>query len=159
MEKKEMVQMTVRVPKEVADEVSKLALRKSISISELLRLFIEKGMSVEGYTQDVDFLTNIIRQELTAIYRPEEVKAMMSAQVDRIAKMLMKVGKIDTGNYFLMLNLLMFLWAGTEDQMMELVRDTQEIGIAYMQQTDGDINRFLENSENLIRLARRLQGE
>ncbi len=152
------VKRSINLPPEMIEQLEKLAVTRGLTISELIREFIEKGLNVEGYTQEVDMLTQIIRQELTAIYRPEEVKAMMSQQVDRVAKMLMKLGKIDTGNYFLTLKLLLLLWGESEETMLELVKDTQELGIAYMQQNDGDINRFLENTENLIRITRRLQG-
>ncbi len=159
MDKKATVQLSVRVPQEIADNVGKLAIKKNITVADLLREFIDKGMSVDAYNQDVDLLTQIIRQELMAIYRPEDVKAMMSQQVDRIAKMLMKIGKIDAGNYFMSLNQLVLLWGGSEEDLLKLVKDSQELGIAYMQQNDGDINRFLENPENLLRLARRFSDD
>lgn len=152
------VKKSVNLPPEMIEQLEKLAVTRGMTISELIREFIEKGLNVEGYTQEVDMFTQIIRQELTAIYKPEDVKAMMSQQVDRVAKMLMKIGKIETGNYFLTLKLLLLLWGESEETMLELVKDTQELGIGYMQQNDGDINRFLGNTENLVLLARRLQG-
>ncbi|MFI3254703.1 MAG: hypothetical protein R3Y63_10255 [Eubacteriales bacterium] len=158
MEKKATVQLTVRVSKETADNIAKLAYQNKISQAELLRSFIDKGMRMEGYLQETDLLTRIIRQELMAIYRPEEVKAMMSQQTDRIAKMLMKMGKIDCGSHFMLIKLLILLWGDSEETMLEMIQDTQELGIAYMQQNDGDINRFLGNTDNLLRLARRIRG-
>lgn len=158
MQGKDNIQLTVRVSKETGDNLAKLAAQRNISVAELLRSFIDKGMNIEGYTQEVDLLTQIIRQELTTIYRPEEVKAMMSQQTDRIAKMLMKMGKIDCGSHFMLIKLLVLLWGESEETMLELIRDTQELGIAYMQQNDGDVNRFLENTENQVRLARRIGG-
>ena len=48
-----------------------LAAKNSTTTSELVRQFVEKGLSIEGYSQDIDFIARIVRQELMAVYHLE----------------------------------------------------------------------------------------
>lgn len=155
--KNENVITSIYLAKNQYDELEKLSVHLEVTKSELIRDFISKGLSVNGYAQDVDIITGVIRQELNAIYRPEEIKNMMSQEVDRIAKMLMKVGKMDAGTYFLLVKLILNIWQDPDlDGCLDMVRDTQDLGIKFMQLSDGDINRFLQDTENLLRIARGL---
>ena len=49
------------------DQIEKVAHSEGVKASEVMRGYIEKGLSIDGYKQDVDFIASIIRQELTAI--------------------------------------------------------------------------------------------
>ena len=46
----------------------KKADREHISRNEQIRRFIKKGLTVDGYAEDIDFIASIIRQEFTAVY-------------------------------------------------------------------------------------------
>lgn len=58
------VQITVKLPKKQYAALKKYAASKHLSMADIVRAFIQKGMSVESYTQEIDFLTSIIRQEI-----------------------------------------------------------------------------------------------
>ena len=64
-----------------------LAAKNSTTTSELVRQYVEKGLSIEGYSQDIDFIARIVRQELMAVYHLEDIKAVVEQQTNRIAKM------------------------------------------------------------------------
>lgn len=154
------VRRSIYIPAKVMENVELIAAKKKMKTSELLRELIEKGISLEGYSQDVDLITSIIRQELNAIYKPDEIKIMMSAQVDRMAKMMMKVGKMEAGSYFLLIKMILQIWPVNDlTECFDTIKDTQDLGIAFMQLPDGDINRFLQDTENLILIARGLVNE
>ncbi len=151
---------SIYITKEQYDQLEKLAVSMDISRTELIRNFISKGLAVQGYSQDMDMITAVIRQEINAIYRPEEIKNMMSQQVDRIAKMLMKVGKMEAGSYFLLVKLILNIWPDPDlEGCLNMIQDTQDLGIGFMQLPDGDINRFLQDAENLMRIAKGLGEE
>ena len=78
-----------------------MAAKGHISRNEQIRRYIEKGLDVEGYSQNIDFIAGIIRQELLAVYHIEDIKAVVEQQANRIAKMHMKSGKIDAAAFFL----------------------------------------------------------
>ncbi|WP_081394356.1 hypothetical protein [Paenibacillus odorifer] len=58
------VQITVKLPKKQYDALKKYAASKHLSMADIVRAFIQKGMSIESYTQEIDFITTIIRQEI-----------------------------------------------------------------------------------------------
>ena len=134
-----------------------LAAKNDTTTSELVRQFVEKGLSVEGYRQDIDFIASIIRQELMAIYHIEDIKAVVEQQTNRIAKMHMKSGKIDAAAFFLLIKVLMNVAnEGTEDQFDQMLNEAIALGVDYMQKKDFQINSFLQDTDNLRRLADKL---
>lgn len=146
---------SIYISKEQCEQLDKLAVKMNITRTELIRSYITKGLTVDGHLQELDIITSVIRQELNAIYRPEEIKSMVSDQVDRIAKMQMKVGKMEAGSYFLLVKMMMRIWADPDmSDCFAMVRDTQDLGIGYMQINDGDINRFLQDTDNLVLIAK-----
>ena len=134
-----------------------LAAKNNTTTSELVRQFVEKGLSVEGYRQDIDFIASIIRQELMAIYHIEDIKAVVEQQTNRIAKMHMKSGKIDAAAFFLLIKVLINVaHEGTEDQFDQMLNEAITLGVDYMQKKDFQINSFLQDTDNLRRLADKL---
>ena len=134
-----------------------LAAKNSTTTSELVRQYVEKGLSVEGYSQDIDFIARIIRQELMAVYHLEDIKAVVEQQTNRIAKMHMKSGKIDAAAFFLLVKVLMNVaHEGSEDQFDQMLNEAVTLGVDYMQKKDFQINSFLQDTDNLRRLAEKL---
>ena len=89
-------------PSETLKTLDKLAAREHTTTSELIRNFVEEGLKVNGYEEQVDFIARIIRQEITAVYHVEDIKAISDHSTDRLAKMLMKTGKINAAMFFLL---------------------------------------------------------
>ena len=134
-----------------------LAAKNNTTTSELVRQFVEKGLSVDGYKQDVDFIATILRQELLSVYHIEDIKAVVEQQTNRIAKMHMKSGKIDAAAFFLLIKVLMNLaHEGTEDEFDQMLNEAVTLGVDYMQKKDFQINSFLQDTGNLRGLADKL---
>ena len=157
MKQEPTIQLCVKVPAHIAEQIKKLAAANNIGIAEQLRQFIEKGLAVEGYSQNIDFIASIIRQELMAIYHLEDIKAVVEQQTNRIAKMHMKSGKVDAAAFFLLIKVLMNVaHEGTEDQFDQMLNEAVTLGVDYMQKKDFQINSFLQDTDNLCRLADKL---
>ena len=58
---------SVYLTKEMCSQIDKMADRGHISRNEQIRRYIEKGLAVEGYSQDIDLIAGIIRQEMQAV--------------------------------------------------------------------------------------------
>lgn len=58
------------------EEMQKLAAMKNITVPDLIRDFISKGLTVNYEIENLDFITHIIREQLSAILNPS---------VDRLA--------------------------------------------------------------------------
>lgn len=122
-----------------------------------LRGYVEKGLSIEGSREDIDFIARIIRQEITAVYHVDEIKAIADHDTDRLAKMLMKIGKINGAIFFLLIKVLMNLAnEGSEDDFDQMLSEAVKLGVDYMQKKDFQINSFLQDTANLRELAEKL---
>ena len=148
---------SVYLTKEMCGQIDKLADREHISRNEQIRRFIEKGLTVDGYTKDIDFIAGIIRQEFTSVYHIEDIKAVMEQQTSRLAKMLMKSGKLDGAAFFLLIKVLMNMaHDGTEDEFDQMLNEAVTLGVDYMQKKDFQINSFLQDTDKLRFLADKL---
>lgn len=155
--KQDTIQLCVKVPAHTAEQIRKLAASSNIGVAEQLRQFIEKELIIEGHSQNVDFIASIIRQELMAIYHLEDIKSVVEQQTNRIAKMHMKSGKLDAAAFFLLIKVLMNIaHDGTEDQFDQMLNEAITLGVDYMQKKDFQINSFLQDTDNLRRLADKL---
>ena len=155
--KNDRIITSIYLAKEMCGQIDKMADRAHISRNEQIRRFIEKGLTVDGYTQDIDFIAGIIRQELTAVYHIEDIKAVMEQQTNRLAKMLMKSGKVDAATFFLLIKVLINVaHDGTEDEFDQMLNEAVTLGVDYMQRKDFQINSFLQDTDNLRRLADKL---
>ena len=148
---------SINFPIEMLEVLDTLAAKKHTTTSELVRQFVEKGLSMEGYTEQVDLIARIIRQELMAIYHIEDIKAIVEQQTNRIAKMLMKSGKIDSASFFLLIKVLMNMAnEGTEEEFDQMLNESIHLGVDYMQKKDFQINDFLYDTDELRKRAKNL---
>lgn len=151
------VKRSINFTPDTLKTLDKLATKSHTTTSELVRQYVEKGLTVEDYKENIDFIAGIIRQELMAIYHIEDIKAVMEQQTNRIAKMLMKSGKIDAAGFYLLIKVLMNVaHDGTEDQFDQMLNEAVTLGVDYMQKKDVQINSFLQDTDNLRRLADKL---
>ncbi len=148
---------SIYLTKEMCIQVDKIAAKEHVSRNEQIRRYIEKGLNIDGYTQNIDFISSIIRQELLAIYHIEDIKAVVEQQTNRIAKMHMKTGKVDAAAFFLLLKVLINMaHEGTEEQFEQMLNEAVTLGVDYMQKKDFQINSFLQDSAYLRKLADKL---
>lgn len=151
------IKRSINFPSEMLKTLDKLAVKNHTTTSDLVRQFVEKGLAVEGHKEDVDFIAGIIRQELSAIYHLEDIKAIVEQQTNRIAKMHMKTGKIDAAAFFLLIKVLMNLSdEGTQDIFDQMLNESVTLGVEYMQKKDFQINSFLQDTDQLRKLADKL---
>ena len=115
---------------ETLETLDKLAAKNHTTTSELVRGYVEKGLSIEGSREDIDFIARIIRQEITAVYHVDEIKAIADHDTDRLAKMLMKIGKINGAIFFLLIKVLMNLAnEGSEDDFDQMLSEAVKLGV------------------------------
>ena len=68
--KKPTQKRSINFTTETLETLDKLAAKNHTTTSELVRGYVEKGLSIEGSREDIDFIARIIRQEITAVYVP-----------------------------------------------------------------------------------------
>lgn len=121
------------------EQLDNLATRQHTTTSALVRDYVEKGLTIDGHKENIDLIATIVRQE---------IKSQLDIQIDRLAKMNMKVGKISAGLYYLILKLLLKCYGATKSQSLkELATETRKMGVKYMQLRDYQINDYLEDED------------
>ena len=121
------------------EQIEKIALKQGVSSSEVIRGFVEEGLSVTGYQENIDFISGIIRQE---------VKAEIGKQANRLAAMLFKIGVIASGNYFLAVRMLAdVISPSMREDFKDINSNARRLGVEYMKQNGVGVVEFLEDDE------------
>lgn len=152
------IQLNVKVSEDTAEQIKKLANSNHITVADQLREFIERGLTIHGYEQQLDTIATIIRQEFMAIYHVEDiqkyVELAVEKQTSRMEKMLTKVGKISAGGFFLLVKtLLQHTNEDAEDDFALLVEQAGKMGIEFMQQKNSTVNDILSDGKYVCRTA------
>ena len=148
------IRRSVYLPKETLEKLEKLAINKGLKTSEVIRMFIDKGLNIESSREDIDFIADIIRQELNSIYRLEDIKEILDKQTNRLAKMMMKIGKMSTGQLFLLISMFLEIVDSADEDKFDAILDkSMRNGVAYMQKKDFQVNDFLQDIDNLKNIA------
>lgn len=151
---KNTIKKSIDFPKETFEKLEMLAIKRNQNISEVIRQLVNKGLNLESSREDIDFIADIIRTELNSIYRLEDIKEILDKQTNRLAKILMKIGKINTGQLFLLINMfLKIIDESDEDKFDEILEKSMRNGVNYMQKKDFVINDFLQDTDNLKNVA------
>jgi predicted DNA-binding protein len=143
--------VTFHMTYNMADKLEKLAHNRGLTVSEILRNAVNKYMNVDLYTEETEYLTDIIRPL---------VREEMGKQANRLASMMFKVGIITSANYFLAVRTLSDV---ISPSMLEDFRDinanARKLGIDYMKQSGVGVVEFLEDTDAVERAADKLKTD
>ncbi len=148
MEKEKSITVSLRLPQKLHEQLIFKAQQEHIDFSKYCRRLLEKGVSVEAYKEDIDFITKIIRNELENIIEPYG---------NRQIKMLMKIGKATGGTMFTTIKLLLSLI--NPDKLYtfkELLENSMKLGVEYMKMKDFEVDQYITDRERMIRQSDRL---
>jgi hypothetical protein len=133
------------------DDILSVAKSKHKNMSDTIRGFISKGLNVESYQENIDFLTGIIRQE---------IKAESGKQANRIAAMLFKVGAITSSNYFLAVKMLSdVISPSMQEDFKDINSNARKLGIDYMKQSGVGVVEFLEDGDAVERTVGKVKTD
>ncbi|SHH68742.1 hypothetical protein [Desulfosporosinus lacus] len=139
---------SIAFPIDMLEQLDKLAVRQRTTTSDLVRGYVDKGLAIDGHKENIDLIAAIIRQE---------IKSQLDIQIERLAKMNMKIGKISAGLYYLVMKLLLKQYGSTRSQSLkELATETRKMGVKYMQMKDYQINDYLEDDDMIMTDADKL---
>lgn len=139
MPEKETRKISVRILSDTYASLEALATSRRITPSELIREYIDKGLSVEATLADMDNIRAHIRAELESYLRP---------QVDRIIKCVVKGGITSSAGYFLTAKALAdFVPPELQVEYEDALLESKKLGIAHMQVKDNKVEEFMRQSE------------
>lgn len=124
------------------DALEKLSAKNGINISEQIRIFINKGLSIEATQSDIDDICSHIRTELESYLKP---------QVDRIIKCVIKGGISSSASYYLNAKALSeFVPVHLQVEYENALMESKKLGIAHMQVRDRKIDEFMTENESKL---------
>ncbi len=133
---------------------------ENVTLDQALEL--QKTLEAVNSREDIDFIADIIRQELNSIYRLEDIKEILDKQTNRLAKMMMKIGKMSTGQLFLLISMFLEIVDSADEDKFDAILDksmrngvdkSMLNGFSYMQKKDFQVNDFLQDIDNLKNIA------
>ncbi|MCK5128515.1 MAG: hypothetical protein KAQ68_01575 [Clostridiales bacterium] len=120
-------------------QLKKLADRKMISTSELVRQMITKSLSIQATKDDMDEIRSNIRAELESYLKP---------QVNRIIKCVIKGGIASSAGYYLNAKAISsFVPDYMQEDYEVALRESKKLGVAHMQVRDRKVDELMEEKE------------
>lgn len=144
----EELKRSIRFKAKSIEDMKKLAAVRGISVSDIVREFVEKGLAVDGYKNDIDFITEIIHKELKEVLEP---------QINRIVKMLMKIGKVSAGTMYSNLSLIQMISDEDQEVFYEMINRSLRLGVEYMKKKDVEIDQYLSQADEVGKDSRRVK--
>jgi len=137
------IRMSFAVSEKMKAELDVVAAKRHITSSELIRDYIDKGMNVDKTASDIDFIRKQIREELEIMIKP---------QVNRLAKLLMRIGMMTVSFcYFTSKIVHLFVPLSERTSYEELMGQCKHEAAAYLNMRDAALDAaFQAFKENEI---------
>jgi hypothetical protein len=140
---------SIKFKAKTIEDMEKLAATRHTTVSAIVREFVDKGLAVNGYKSDIDFITEIIHKELKEVLEP---------QVNRIVKMLMKIGKVSAGTMYTNLSLIQFFNDEDQQAFYEMLNRSLRMGVDYMKKKDFEVDEYLGNVVEVVKDGGKING-
>ena len=137
----EELKRSIRFEADTIKEVQKIAALKNVSVSDIVRDYVKKGLTIDSYKKDTDLISEIVKEELKDVLEP---------QVNRIVKMLMKIGKVSAGAMYSNLNLIHHITDQEHKEFYEMINQSFRLGVDYMKKKDIEIDGYLGQSDEVV---------
>ena len=135
------VKRSVDLSPKTYEALQKIAATQGKPVSELIRKYINDGMSADKTREDIDFIRKQIREELDILLKP---------QINRLAKLLMRIGMMTVSFcYFSSKIVHMFVPIRDRTSYEELMAECKHNAAAYLNMRDASLDAaFKEFDEN-----------
>jgi len=148
--KDEKITTSIYLTKQMCGEIDKKADREHISRNEQIRKYIEKGLSIESYEENIDLITAIIRQE---------VDSSIKALGNRLAGMINRMTIISAAGYYANIAVVSDLIDADRYSSFEKIeRIARKRALAYANMKSGDALKEFMNDEEMKKAVAELKG-
>ena len=151
MAEQKMKRINFLLPADTVKSLEKFTAKKNQNVSEVIRKAINEHLTIQTNREDIEFITNIIRQV---------VSAEIGKQANRLAAMLFKVGAITSSNYFLSVKTLSdIINPSLQEDFKDVNTNARKLGIDYMKQSGVGVVEFLEDDEAVERAVGKIKTD
>ncbi len=142
MKSKETKKVSFLLPMNTFNSIEELSAKRLITPSELIREYINKGLSVDATLADLDNIRSNIRAELESYLKP---------QVERIIKCVIKGGIASSAGYYLNAKAIScFVPEHLQSEYESALMESKKLGVAHMQVRDRKVDEFMKESEDKL---------
>ena len=142
MSKLETKKVSFLLPMNTFVSLEELSAKRQITPSELIREYINKGLSVDATLADMDNIRSHIRAELESYLKP---------QVERIIKCVIKGGIASSAGYYLNAKAISRLVPShLQSEYESALMESKKLGVAHMQVRDRKVDEFMRESEDKL---------
>ena len=142
MIKLETKKVSFLLPMNTFIAVEELSAKRLVTPSELIREYINKGLSVDATLADLDNIRSNIRAELESYLKP---------QVERIIKCVIKGGIASSAGYYLNAKAISsFVPSHMQSEYESALMESKKLGVAHMQVRDRRVDEFMKESEDKL---------
>jgi hypothetical protein len=142
---------SVVFPADTLEQIEKIAAKKNVYASDVIRDFVNKGLSVTGYEDNVELISGIVRQV---------VSAEIGRQANRLAAMLFKIGVITAGGYFMSARIISdVINPSMQEDFKDINSNARKLGIDYMKQNGVGAVEFLEDADDVETAMKKLKTD
>jgi predicted DNA-binding protein len=135
------IQITVKVKESTYQSLNKYAAKSGRPLAEIVRGFIDKGMNIEGYKEEIDFIRRNIREEINAILKP---------RTERLIKLFLKGGIAGAAGYFLnAVALSEFVSPQRQREFEEILTRSKRLGVQYFKMPSEEAINLLDSDNNI----------
>jgi len=131
-------QLCIKLPADEAEDLLKTARKNNITITEQIRRYIKKGMSVDAYQNDEEKILANTRAAL---------KDVLDPQIERMVKIMVKSSIASSVN-LLYTSMLLYRLCSREvrPKLEAFMENARHMGIKFVQLGKGSVDEFLKNS-------------
>lgn len=131
-------QITLRIPKDMDDQIFQLAKRNHMTKTEQIRRLISKSLSQSSYQEDESKIIDNMQNAL---------KAVLDPQIERMVKISVKNSIASSVNLLYTAMMLYRICAKeARPKLMVFMEEARQMGIRFVQLGKGSIDDFLKTS-------------
>ena len=147
----EKVITSIYVMKDTLDTIDKLANRAGITRNEQIRRFIDKGLAIDSYEDNLEIINGVIRQELSL-----QIKKLGN----RLAGLINRLTIISAAGYYANIAIVSDLIdRGRYSSFEKIEQLARKRALAYANQKDADAIAAFLDDEEMKKAVRVVKGE
>ncbi|HHV30697.1 MAG TPA: hypothetical protein GXX73_14165 [Clostridium sp.] len=118
-----MPRITITFDDDTYNTIVNIAKQEKVSVAEVTRQAVEKGLSVEWYNKNIDLIAKITREQMNLVIRPH---------IERLAKISSKGGHMAAAATFLNVQALQDLVPEQKRDVREMYEKARKKAVEYM---------------------------
>lgn len=139
----ERTSTSFRLSKKLLEKLEVMAKQENITISDLIRIYVTKGINEEIFCNNLDETIRVLS---------EVIDSKLEPFTNRIISLIQKNGKIQAATYFLLINRL-----GKDESIKgdiyDIIEDCNKLAIGYIKQPNSDVAKYFSDVPELVEKA------